>query len=353
MRPWMIYGAYGYTGMLVCEQALRRGHRPVLAGRSAEALRRLAERLGLEHIVLDLQDQETLLRTVASFDLVFHAAGPFIHTSAPMVQACLSSGTAYLDITGEVPVLEQNLSYHQQARQRGMTLVSGCGFDVIPTDCLAKYVAGKVSDPTQLEIAIASTSGASSGTIQTMLEHMPQGILVRQDGQLIGRAAGRGARRVRFADRERTVLPINWGDLATAYRTTGIPNICVYMAYPKRIARVMRWSGFLIRRIVALGPVRRRLQKWVAKNIRGPDEHTRKTARSYLWARARNDQGQEAQAWLETLEAYQFTAVAGVRCVERILEEHPRGSLTPATAFGTDFVLEIPGTERHDRLDER
>ncbi|MCP4359435.1 MAG: NAD(P)H-binding protein, partial [Chloroflexi bacterium] len=171
MKNWMIYGAYGYTGTLLAEEAVHRGHRPVLAGRSAKKLIPLAERLKLEYIVLDLEDTDRLFKVVAGFDLIFHAAGPFVHTSLPMVQACLTGRTHYLDITGEVPVFEQNLAFDRQARQQGIAIISGAGFDVVPTNCLATYVAGQIDKPTQLKIAVAALGGISGGTTKTMLEH--------------------------------------------------------------------------------------------------------------------------------------------------------------------------------------
>lgn len=349
-KTWMIYGAYGYTGVLVSEEAVRRGHRPVLAGRSAHKLVPLAERLGLDYVVIDLYDEDNLSKTVAGFDLVFHAAGPFIFTSAPMVHACLKGATHYVDITGEVPVFEQTFSYDERARQQGIILMSGVGFDVVATDCMAKYVADQISEATQLELAVATLGSPSAGTTKTILEQIPKGTLVRQNGLLVRHPSGKGMRRIRFVDGERTVLPTTWGDLATAYRTTGIPNITTFMAFPERTAALMRLAAPLSRTLLAIGPIRRLVQKWVEKIVRGPDERTRRTARSYLWARAANARGDEAQAWLETLEGYHFTAVAGVRCVERIFEMHPRGALTPANAFGADFILEIPATKRYDHL---
>lgn len=350
-KKWLIYGAYGYTGVLVAEEALRRGHKPVLAGRSAEKLAPLANRLGLESIVIDLNDENALAKTLADFDLVFHAAGPFIHTSAPMVRACLKSKTNYLDITGEVPVFEQNFALDQQAKEAGIAIISGVGFDVVPTDCLAKYVAEKISDPLDLELAFAAPGGTSSaGTTKTMLEHMPAGVIARRNGQLIRVDMRKGERRIDFSDRERIVLPISWGDLATAFYSTGIPNITTYLAFPENLASRMRWIAPIGRRLMAFGPARRLAQKWVEKSIHGPDEQTRKTARCYLWACATNRKGDQHQAWLETPEGYHFTALAGVRCVEKIFAAYPKGALSPAMAFGADFVLEIPGTKRMDSI---
>ncbi|MEK7486604.1 MAG: saccharopine dehydrogenase NADP-binding domain-containing protein [Planctomycetota bacterium] len=345
---WMIYGAYGYTGRLVCQEALRRGHKPVLAGRSEAPLIALTKHLGLDYVVLDLQDESKLVQTLSDFDLVFHAAGPFIYTSAPMIQACLKAKTHYIDITGEVPVFEQNFLYDEKAREQGIAILSGGGFDVVPTDCAALSVAEKISNPKFLEIAIASTGHASLGTSRTMLEHLPKGTYIRQEGELIRIPDGKGKRKVRFSDRERTVLPISWGDLATAYRTTKIPNIITYMAFPETFASMMKILGPISREVLSLPAFRSIARKWLDKTVHNPDEKTRQKARSYIWAQATNASGQSAQVWIETVEGYWFTAMSGVRCVEKLLTQQYQGVLTPALAFGKDFVLEIEGSTRQD-----
>ncbi len=351
---WMIYGAYGYTGTLVAEEAIRRGHRPVLAGRSAKKLAPLAERLGLASVVVDIQDEDRLNITVRDFDLVFNAAGPFAYTSDSIVRACLNSGASYVDVAGEILVIEQILSMDQQARQKGIALVPGVGFDVVATDCLARYVAEQIPHPIQLEIATVTsiTSEASPGSAKTWLDILPNGILARREGQLARISARQGMRRIRFVDRERTVLPFPLGDVATAYRTTGIPNITTYIAFPEQNVKSFIRTEPIFRNLFSIAPLRRLAQKWIEKRVRGPDEHMRQTERSHVWVYASNEAGIEKQAWLETLEAYQFTAVAGVRCVEKVLTERPQGALTPAIAFGADFVLEIPGTRRVDRTKE-
>ena len=347
---WMIYGAYGYTGQLVAAAALRRGHRPLLAGRSARRLVPLAERLGLDSVVVELDDTSALTRAVAQVDLVFHAAGPFMHTSDPMIRACLAAGTNYVDITGEIPVFQHTFAHDRAAIQRGIVLISGVGFDVVATDCLAEYVASQVPAAVKLEIAIAALNRASAGTAKTMLEIFPQGGWRRQGGELVSYRWGKGARQVSFPHGERTVVPIPWGDLATAFQTTGIPNITTCMAFPRSTIRLLRWMALPGQKVLAVKAVRRLFQKWVERSISGPDAETRRKGRSYVWARATDEAGNEAQAWLETLEVYRFTAIGGVRCVERVLAERPQGALTPALALGADFVLEIEGTRRFDTL---
>jgi short subunit dehydrogenase-like uncharacterized protein len=350
-KTWLLYGAYGYTGTLIAEEAVKRGHHPVLAGRSEKKLVPLAERLGLDYIVLDLQNSVKLTQAIADFDLVFHAAGPFIHTHRPMVQACLMGKAHYLDITGEVTVFEENLSYDPLAQEQGVAVISGVGFDVVPTNCLATYVAQHITDPTELKIGVAVFNGVSAGTTKSMLEHISGGILLRRKGELVqhlvGQLPGIG---VRFADAERNVYPITWGDVTTAYQSTGIENITAYMAYPRAMAFLMRLGGPLSMNLFANKTIRQGAQKVVEKTVKGPNEHIRRTARCQIWAWASNAAGDESEAWLETAEAYHYTALAGVRCIEKTLELQPQGVLAPAQAFGTEFLLDIPGTRRFDQL---
>jgi short subunit dehydrogenase-like uncharacterized protein len=283
--------------------------------------------------------------------LVVHAAGPFVRTSEPMVQACLTAGAHYLDITGEIPVFENTFRHDEEAKKRGVTLMSGVGFDVVPTDCLARYVAEQVPGATELDIAIAAISGASAGTTKSSLEMLPSGGRVRRGGHLRPWPLGKGARQVRFSDRERTVMPIPWGDLVTAWHTTGIPNITTYMSMKPSAVRALRVAFPVLQRVLAVDGVRQRLMRLVESKVQGPNAEQRERGRSYLWAQAQAPDGRQAQAWLETAEGYALTALTTVRAVEEVLARSPRGALTPAQAFGADFILSIEGSRRRDALD--
>ncbi|MCE9668656.1 saccharopine dehydrogenase NADP-binding domain-containing protein [Myxococcus stipitatus] len=348
---WLLYGASGYTGRLIAEEAVRRGHRPVLSGRSREKLSPVADALGLEVRLASLDDPRSLAAALEGLPLVMHSAGPFVQTSEPMIRACLAAGAHYLDITGEIPVFENTFGHDAEARARQVTLMSGVGFDVVPTDCLARYVAEQVPGATQLDIAIAAVSQASAGTAKSALLQLPEGGRVRRDGVLHSYPMGHGARRQRFSDRERTVMPIPWGDLATAWRTTHIPNITTYAAFPASSARALRWSYPVLRSALRVGLIRETLMKVVEARVKGPDAARRNAGRSYVWAQARAPDGRQAQAWLETPEGYLFTALAAVRAVEALLAQPRAGALTPAGAFGADFVLGIEGCRRLDSLE--
>jgi short subunit dehydrogenase-like uncharacterized protein len=351
MAKWLLYGAYGYTGQLIVEEAQRREQQPLLAGRDEAKLRPLAEKHQLDYRVVDLADKTALNAVVAEVDLVLNAAGPFSQTSLPMVRACLAGGRHYLDITGEIAVFEQIFTLDQQALERGTALIPGVGFDVVPTDCLAVYVAQQLPAARELEIAIGVAAVASAGTAKTVIEGMANTGYVRRNGELVAFPLGKGGKNIRFSDGQvRYAIPSPFGDLVTAWRSTDIPNIVVFKDYSPPMARFMGLSAAFGRPIMAWGPAQRLAQRIAGRLVKGPDADFRQRTRSYFWAWVSDGQGQAAEAWLETMETYRFTAVAAVRALERVLAENPAGALTPAQAFGPDFVLELDETQRFDRL---
>src|SRR5436305_11305136 len=103
-KNFLIYGANGYTGELITRFAVEQGLRPILAGRRADATRMVAAKYGLDHRVFWLDDASQLESALGEVTAVLHCAGPFSLTSRPMVEACLRSGTHYMDITGEIAV---------------------------------------------------------------------------------------------------------------------------------------------------------------------------------------------------------------------------------------------------------
>jgi short subunit dehydrogenase-like uncharacterized protein len=267
-----------------------------------------------------------------------------------MVRACLEAKASYVDVTGELAVFQSTFARLGAARERGVCLMSGVGFDVIPTDCLAKHVADRVPGATELHIAFASDGTASAGTLKSAIEGLPRGGFSRRGGELVSEAPAAHVREVRFSDRTRTVMSVPWGDLETAFHTTGIPDITTYIGQKPSAARLIQRVGPIAQRAFSFTPLRRAVQALVERTVAGPTEEARTSGRSQIWAKAANRDGKVAEAWLETLEGYRFTAIGGVRAVERILEMRPVGALTPAKAFGADFVLEIEGTKRWDAL---
>lgn len=342
---WLIYGAYGYTGQLIAEEARRRGMEPVLAGRRGEAVQEVADRFDLEGRVFDLEDPESLARQIEGFDAVLLAAGPFSRTSGPIVEACLKSGAHYLDITGEVGVFEAVFRRGPEAADRGVALLPGVGFDVVPTDCMAATLAGALPSASRLELAFFGLGSSSPGTMKTMVEGLPQGGAIRRGGKIVGVPPAYDVREIPFRGKSRLAMTIPWGDVSTAYHSTGIPNIRVYMAMPPRMIQGAKLSR-PFQRLLGAPPLQRLMKGWVDKNIEGPDAHTRAVGKAQVWGCASDDTGRRVEGTLETPEAYHLTALTAVEAVRRLLDEPGRrGALTPSSAFGAAFITEFEGCE--------
>lgn len=345
-KEWLLYGAYGYTGRLILEEALKRGHRPVISGRSESKLSELSRQFGVEAIPVGLKDRRALQELLKDFPLVLNAAGPFVNTAEPIVEACLQSGTDYLDITGEVPVFEYLFSLERKAKDCGIRIIPGVGFDVVPTDCLANYLHKKLPDASELELAFAGLSRISRGTLRTMIEGITSGGFTRREGKLVPLKLGKLTKKIKIFGRTFTFVAIPWGDLSTAYRSTGIPDITTYMAYPEMIARSMRFTEPVLRALFKFPLIRKTAQYIVKHTFSGPDEGLREKGRAFVWGMVKNDKGETLEACLETIEVYKFTAKSSILCVEKTMKLKEPGVFTPATAFGFDLVLEIEGTRR-------
>lgn len=338
----MLYGANGYTGEITAEEAARRGMRPILAGRSEARVRPIAERLGLPWRAFELADAAANLDGV---DLLLLTAGPFSATSAPAVGACLARGVHYLDITGELGVFEAVFARDAEARARGCVLMPGCGFDVVPSDCLAVSLKDALPDADTLELAFYSPGGPSAGTAKTAIENLPRGGAARVGGRIERVPAAWRTRRVPFRDRERTAVSIPWGDIATAFRSTKIPNITVYLAMPPGQISRMKLLRY-VRPLLGLGPVQRLLKGLAERHVAGPTAEARATSQMQLWGRASTGAGGAVEGTLVTPEGYELTVRASLAVVERARGGAVEpGAWTPGQAFGGAFVSGIEGCD--------
>jgi len=341
-EPWLLYGANGYTGRLIARLAARRGLAPILAGRSAKRIEPLAAELGLDWRVAALEDPTALRRALGDLRAVVHAAGPFADTAAPMIDACLATGTHYLDITGEIEVFERIFARRAEAADAGVALVPGVGFDVVPTDCLASLLAGRLPEARELALAFHGIGSTSRGTTRTIVRNLPRRGAIRSEGRIVQVAAAWKTREVPFADATRSAVTIPWGDVSTAYWSTGIPNVTVYAALPPRRVRWLRRADRL-RGLLGRGSVQRLLLAWVDRRVAGPDEEQRARGRCQLWGEVRDDAGRSASERLTTPEGYALTADAAVCAVRRVLAGVPPGAWTPSRAFGVGFLGELDG----------
>jgi short subunit dehydrogenase-like uncharacterized protein len=351
----MIYGANGYSGDLIARAAAARGMTPILAGRSAEKLAPLGRELGLPVRVFSLDGSvpdggsardggSALDRGLDGVGLVLHCAGPFSATSAPMLAACLRNGVHYLDITGEIDVFEHAYAHDQAAKDAGIVVCPGVGFDVIPTDCVAATLADAMPGAVRLALGFDTRAGMSPGTLKTSVEGLASGSRIRSGGRLVGVPMGKVRRRVDFGDGEKDAVAIPWGDVASAYRTTGIRDIAVFIPTSPKRTRGMRLAN-LTRPLVSLGPVQRMMKRRIERTVSGPSAEARARHRTYVWGEVADATGRTRTARIETANGYDVTVTGSLAVVEHLMNSAPGGgAYTPSQLLGKDLVSRLPGS---------
>ncbi len=347
----LIYGITGYTGGLVAEQAAERGWKPTVAGRNPDKTRAVAERYGFPWTAFALDDRDSLMTALADVDAVLHLAGPFSATASPMAAACVASGTHYLDITGEIAVFEALAGIDQEARAAGVMVMPGCGFDVVPSDCLAAHLKRRLPDAETLELLITGLGHTSRGTAKTAVESIRYPARVRRDGRIV---ALRNPLRQRFhlADRAVDGIAVSWGDVATAWHTTGISNITVFFEERGPLKALANLHPF-VRWVLATPLGQRYLKAEIDKRPPGPTPEERKRSFATILGEARNRAGQAVRSLLTTPEGYTLTAMTSLEIARRVCEEGAAapGFQTPGRLFGPDFILAFPGCKREDLPD--
>ena len=343
----MIYGANGYTGKLAARFARERNLDPVLAGRHAEPVRVLARDLGCETRIFDLADPAKVAANLEGIAAVLHCAGPFSATSAPMLAWCLRAQTHYLDITGEIAVFDNIHAHNREIRDAGIVAIPGVGFDVVPTDCIAAMLKRELPSATHLKLAFMSRYGKlSPGTAKTVVEGLPDGGRIRKDGKIVKVPAAYKVETIAFTeDLSATAVTIPWGDVATAYYSTGIPNIEVFAGVPEKQIAKMKMPGFM-RWFLGLPPVQAFIKAQIARRVKGPTDEQRARDEMYVYGEAWDGAGRKVAMRLRTREGYTLTAESGVKATQKVMEGRlAPGAHTPSMAFGADYVMELEGTQ--------
>lgn len=346
MNKIIIYGAYGYTGSLIVEACKRKNLDVLLSGRNKAKLEKQSEESGYPYSAVSLDNLEGLEKLLAGAKVIIHCAGPFQHTANAIANVCLKTGVHYTDITGEISVFESLAKLDTQAKEKGIMIMPGTGFDVVPSDCLAVHLKNKLPTATHLQLAFASTgAGPSRGTTKTSIEGLGYGSAVRENGKIVSIPIHKRFQEIDFGVKKMMAACIPWGDVATAYRSTGIPNIEVYMGVSDSMLRNLKLSRYL-NWLLKMRWVKNFLHKQVDKKPAGPSSERREKSQSLFWGKVWDDEGKQCTATLSTLNGYTLTAKTSVLIAEKILaDDFKVGYQTPAMAYGENLILEINETK--------
>lgn len=350
-RPYdvVIYGAYGYTGRLTTLVCKSKNLKIFLSGRSGEKLASLANETGCDFGAVDIQNESELVELLKQAIVVIHCAGPFSATAKQMAAACIKTSTHYLDITGEHEVFEYLHTLDDQAKASGIMIMPGTGFDVVPTDCLAAHLKKKLPDATHLQLAFASVpTSISRGTAKTAFESFGKSSLIRANGVLQTIGSIPRTTTIDFGERKLMAVCISWGDIVTAWHTTGIPNIEVYMSASPGLLRSMKMA-LRFKWFLRLGPVRNFLAKKLNDRPAGPNEEILRNGKSLIYGKVWNRAGVQIESRLVTSNGYRLTADMAALIAEKVVQGNfQAGFMTPAGCFGADLILELPQSKRKD-----
>ena len=152
-------------------------------------------------------------------------------------------------------------------------------------------------------------------------------------------------RKLPFAHSERLAVTIPWGDVYTAYVSTGVPDIEVYMAMPPAMIANMRYLRWF-QPLLGLGPVQSCMKMLVDRRVKGPGDDTRENSRSELWGEVTSADGRSVSATMTTPNGYDLTVTGALGIVRHLLENDVEGGYyTPSLLMGADYASSLPGVE--------
>jgi short subunit dehydrogenase-like uncharacterized protein len=346
---FMIYGATGYTGKLLARTSKALGLEPLLAARNSAKLKSVAGQHGFAFKTIDLNDGAALRIALADVDAVLHAAGPFSATSKPMLDACLETRTHYLDVTGELDVLEACAERDAEAQRAGIMVMPGVGFDCVPSDCLAAHLKQRMPDANQLNMAIGGKLLVSRGSARTGIEMLPKGVRARRGGEIVV-LTDLPERSFDFGQGMRPTRVVGLGDMCPAFHSTGIPEMTFfYEMQPSMAAVANTGPGAFKRWLLGRGFMQSKLKRRIEAMPEGPNDAQRKEGYAIIVAEALNAKGERITSRLRTPEGYTMTAMASLEILQRLFKgEGAMGYQTPSRVFGAGFITEFDGCTLQD-----
>ena len=343
----MIYGATGFTGLLIARAAAELDCELVLAARASTRLAAVARPLGAPFRAFSLNEPSAIVDALADIDFVVNAVAPVIAASEALIQACLATRTHYLDVTGELSAFVAAHRHDAAARARGIMIMPGAGFLIVASDCLAADIATLAPEAKYLRIGIAQSKIFSRGSLKTVFNEARNHVVVRQAGRLTRIPIGRLERPFDYGEGPRTSFAVSLPDVFTAHLTTGIPNIEGYLETSlARIATAVA-MGFA----PTLGATRQRTipDSDRSGRIERPSGDVRGPAKQIIVAETEDRWRRSRRLRMIVDDAYGFTAAAVAAILHRAFaDDLAPGFQTPGRLHGPGLALSIPGAYRDD-----
>lgn len=347
----VLLGATGYTGARTAEALVKRGARPVLAGRNTSRLGKLAARLGdLETARADVSDPASVRDLLSAGDVLITTVGPFLQLGEAAVSAAAEIGAIYLDSTGEPPFIRRVFEEHGPVAQASRAaLLPAFGMDYVPGNlagALALAEAGERAHRVDVGYSMQGGRGQvfSRGTLVSSIGVLLEPGFAVHDGRLVPETPGRRTWRFGAGGHDRLGLSVAGSehltlpDLSPSLREVGV--FLDWFGPATRPANLMSPLMGLIAQIPGADRGAQRLAALVGGRVaEAPSAETLAATRSYVVAEVRDAAGTRvSRVELQGPEAYGLTAELLAWGATRAAESGVRatGALGPVQAFGLE-----------------
>jgi short subunit dehydrogenase-like uncharacterized protein len=331
----LVYGVLGYTGSLFLERALDRSL-PIVLGARQKELRGAAEKLGMEYRVLEIGDAPGIAACLSDIRAVVNLASIDFGVNRHLIEACIQTGTHYVDLAAECPDMLEIHKLHDEASSRGVMLMPGAGFNLVTTDIAGSMACRLLSEPTRLSLGFATFGKASRGTIRSVLRLAAETGYSRRAGELVAATSASETRTFRADGKDyRLINNALMGDVITSFMTTNIREITAYSYYPWMLVQFMKgrmgWLRTLVMRysdlLFAPGPSGDELDS----------QHT------YSWAQVEDARGRSATVVIRGPQAYICTVKAIGRIIDQLARNNVNPGFTPPSFYGRGLIEGIDG----------
>jgi short subunit dehydrogenase-like uncharacterized protein len=355
----VLFGATGYTGGRVAQAMVRRGLRPILAGRNTARLEALAARLGnVEVARADVVDPASVQRLIGRNDVLVSTVGPFIRLGEPALRAAVESGAIYFDSTGEPPFIRRVFEDFGPAAQRtGASLITAFGYDYVPGNLAGALALQGLRQPVhRIEVVylvggVGRAQVISGGTFGSAAGLLTKQSFSWRDGSIQPEPTASRFRLVKVAGEDYPAVAVGATEhyalprLAAAAGLAGLSEVDVYLGRRTPATRLAQLSCQVAPVLLALpgarslmGAIGSLAQRFVADE---PDPGALAQVNSHVVATAYDQSGAElAQASVQSGDPYQLTADLLAWAAQRAVEHGVSGpgALGPAEAFGLDAL---------------
>ena len=322
----LIYGAAGYTGRLISQEAARRGLKFEIAGRYEDELVEFAKELNVAYHVFAVDDEEGWTKGLNGKTSLLNVAGPFSGTAEQAMNACIKNKVHYVDISAEVDIYRLAETKDGAAKDAGIMLMSGAGL-FATYDPLVIHTAKRVKEPVSLRAAFKYSGGFTPGSVASSANILNAGILVRKNGE-IKKLTELPPANFDFGNGPEECFPTPLGGVVLCYKSSGIPDIEEYfqMALP-----------------VGLSESETLKTEKEQKDVPDAGE------RSMIVVEVTGADGSHARSLITVPAGYMPTVNASVEIVSRSLRgSYKTGFQSPASAYGQDLIAAIPGATLTD-----